>query len=78
MINYWQITFLVLGIVIIGCNIGLLFVNEPQPIDRTESQRRTDKMIEDKLGSSNIFTKIFAWLTGTIIGPVISFLKKWF
>ena len=74
--NYWQITFLVLGILIIFCNIGLMFVNEPQPIDRAESQRQTDKMIESKLGFSNLLTKIFAWLTGTLIGPVISFFKK--
>ena len=74
--NYWQVTFLILGIVIIGCNIGLLFVNEPQPIDRTESQKQTDKMIEDKLGSSNIITKVVSWLTGTVIGPVMSFFKK--
>ena len=74
--NYWQITFLVLGIVIISCNIGLMFVNEPQPTDRAESQRQTDKMIENKFGSSNIITKIVAWLTGTVIGPVISFFKK--
>ena len=73
--NYWQITFLVLGILIIGCNIGLMFVNEPQPLDRAESQRQTDKFIEDKLGSPNILKKI-AWLTGTVIGPVISFFKK--
>ena len=33
-------------------------------------------MIEDKLGSSNVITKIVAWLTGTVIGPVISFFKK--
>ena len=31
--NYWQITFLILGIVVIACNIGLLFVNEPQNRD---------------------------------------------
>jgi len=74
--NYWQITFLVLGILIIACNIGLMFVNEPQQIDRTESQMRTDRIIENKLGSSNIFTKIVAWLTGTVIGPVVSFFKK--
>ena len=74
--NYWQITFLFLGIVIILCNIGLMVVNELQPIDRAESHRHTDKMIEDKLGSSNIATKIVAWLTGTVIGPVISFFKK--
>ena len=74
--NYWQITFLVLGIVIIGCNVALLYVNEPQNTDRQANQRITDKMIEAKLGSSNFFTKIIAWSTGTIIGPVISFFKK--
>ena len=74
--NYWQITFLVLGIVIISCNIGLVFVNEPLPIERVENQRRTDRMIEEKLGSQNILTKIIASLTGTLIGPIISFFKK--
>ena len=74
--NYWQITFLVLGIVIIFCNICLMFVNEPQSIDRAESQRQTDEIIKNKLGSSSILAKTFAWLAGTVIGPVISFFKK--
>ena len=74
--NYWQITFLVLGIVIIACNIGLMFVNELIQTDRGESQNKTDKMIEEKLGSSNLLTKTIAWLTGTVIGPIISFFKK--
>ena len=74
--NYWQITFLILGILIIACNIGLMFINETAQIDSKESQRRTDKMIEDKLGSSNLITKIIAWLAGTVIGPITSFFKK--
>ena len=74
--NYWQITFLVLGIVIIVCNICLMFVNEPQPINRAASQKQTDKMIQDKLGSANMLTKVISWLTGTVVGPVISFFKK--
>ena len=74
--NYWQITFLILGILIISSNIGLLFVNEPQQSDRAERQRQTDKMIENKLGSSNFLTKIISWITGTIIGPIVSFFKK--
>ena len=57
---------------------GFVFINEPQPVVRTENQKQTDKMIEDKLGSSNLMTKIIAWLTGTIIGPVISFKKNGF
>ena len=74
--NYWQISFLVLGIVIVACNIGLMFINEPQPTSRKESQRQTDKMIEDRLGSSNFITKSIAWITGAVAGPVISFFKK--
>ena len=37
--NYWQITFLILSIVIIVCNIGLMFINELQDTDRQENQR---------------------------------------
>tara|TARA_B100000945_G_C20411658_1_gene612889 strand:+ start:639 stop:2015 length:1377 start_codon:yes stop_codon:yes gene_type:complete len=74
--NYWQMTFLILGIVIIACNIGLLFVHEPPPLERDEEQRKTDIMIRSKLGSSNIFTKSAAWISGTIAGPIISFFKK--
>ena len=74
--NYWQITFLILGIVIIACNIGLMFVNEPQSHDRQESQEQTDKMIESKIRSSNYAAKIITWITGTVTGPIISFFKK--
>ncbi len=74
--NYWQVTFLVLGIVIIACNIGLMFVHEPQPTERQESQKKTDQEIEKKLGSSNFATKSVAWITGTIAGPIISFFRK--
>jgi len=74
--NYWQITFLVLGIVIIASNIGLMFVHEPQPTERQESQKRTDQMIEKKLGSPNVATKSAAWVSGAIGGPIISFFKK--
>ena len=74
--NYWQITFLILGAVIIACNIGLMFVNETLQTERSDSQKRTDKMIEDKLGTSNLLTKIISWLAGTVAGPIISFFKK--
>ena len=74
--NYWQITFLILGIVIIACNVGLLFIKEAQSTARSSSQEQTDKLIEQKLGTSNIITKSVAWITGTIVGPVSSFFKK--
>ena len=74
--NYWQITFLVLGVVIIASNIGLMFVHEPQPINRQKSQTKTDQMIAEKLGSSGIIVRSTAWISGTIAGPIISFFRK--
>ena len=44
--NYWQVTFLILGIVVIACNIGLMFVHESQPTERQIAQKQTDQMIE--------------------------------
>ena len=74
--NYWQITFLVLGIVVIACNISLMFVHEEQSTERKEAQEQTDQIIEEKLGSSNLATKSVAWISSTIAGPIISFFKK--
>ena len=74
--NYWQTTFLILGIVIILMNIGLMFVHEPVLTERQSKQRETDELIENKLGSKNIITSFTAWITGTIGGPIISFFKK--
>jgi len=74
--NYWQVTFLILSIVIIACNIGLMFVHESQPTERQIAQKQTDQMIEEKLGSSGVLTKTAAWISGTIAGPIISFFKR--
>ena len=74
--DYWQATFLVLGVVIILMNIGLMFVHEPIETDRQAKQKETDKLIEGKLGSSNIITTFIAYITGTIGGPIISFFRK--
>ncbi len=74
--DYWQITFLILGILIILMNIGLMFVHEPIQTDRQAKQKETDQLIEKKLGSSNFVTNFIAYITGTIGGPIISFFKK--
>ena len=74
--NYWQTTFLVLGILIILMNIGLLFVHEPLETDRQIKQKETDKLIQEKLGSRNAISNFVAYISGTIGGPIISFFKK--
>ena len=74
--DYWQATFIVLGIVVILMNIGLMFVHEKSSSERVKSQRKTDALISKNLGSKNFITDIIAWITGTIGGPIISFFKK--
>ena len=74
--HYWQATFLILGVLIILMNIGLMFIHEPIETDRQAKQKETDKIIAGRLGSRNFITNFFAYITGTIGGPVISFFKK--
>ena len=74
--NYWQLTFLILGILIILMNIGLMFVNETDSIERQINQRENDQLIAGKFQNSNFLTKTITWISGTISGPIISFFKK--
>ena len=61
--DYWQNTFLVLGVVIILMNIGLMFVYEPVKTDREAKQKITDKTIAKKLGSINFINNFFIYIT---------------
>ncbi len=74
--NYWQITFLILSILIIFMNIGLMFINEPNVSERQSKQNENDKLISDKLGNENFLKKFLIWIGGTISGPIISFFRK--
>ena len=75
-VEYWQLTFLVMGIIIILMNLALMFVNEAISSDKADKQKEADKLIENFMGSQNTLTKSISWISGTISGPVISFFKK--
>ncbi len=74
--NYWQLTFLILGILVILMNIGLMFVNETDSFNRQIQQIENDKLISNQFTNENMLTKFFTWIAGTISGPIISFFKK--
>ena len=76
LVNYWQITFLVLCLVIVIFNILLLFINENRSSERLEIQRHNDLIIEKKFGKQSVFKKPFIWITSTVISPITSFFKK--
>jgi len=74
--NYWQLTFLILGVLIILMNIGLMFISEGGSEDRKKKQKEDDKLISNKFNSKNIFTDLLTWIGGTVGGPIVSFFKK--
>ena len=74
--NYWQLTFLILGVLVILMNIGLMFISEGGSEDRKKKQKEDDKLISNKFNSKNIFTDLLTWIGGTIGGPIVSFFKK--
>jgi PAT family beta-lactamase induction signal transducer AmpG len=74
--NYWQLTFLILGVLIILMNIGLMFIHETNDSNRKKKQDENDKLISNKLGKKNILTQTITWISGTVGGPIVSFFKK--
>jgi PAT family beta-lactamase induction signal transducer AmpG len=74
--NYWQISFLILSGIIMLCSIGLFFIPEKNSRDKIKLQKLADQEIINKIGTSNNFIKIFAWLYSTVINPLLSFFKK--
>jgi PAT family beta-lactamase induction signal transducer AmpG len=74
--NYWQMSFVILAGIVILCSIGLLLIPEKNSAKKINSQNKADQKLINKIGVSNFFTKMFAWLYGTIINPLLSFFKK--
>ena len=74
--NYWQLTFLILGVLVILMNIGLMFVREEESLERYNKHIENDKLILKSFKRDNPFTKFLSWIGGTISGPITSFFKK--
>ena len=74
--DYWQLTFLILGSIIILMNIGLMFVHEPVENNRQAKQKQTEHIIFRRIGTNNFFSRFFSHIIGTIVGPLISFFRK--
>jgi len=74
--NYWELTFIGLGVVIILFNLGILFINEKNFINKKNAQKNLDNKILKKLKNNNLIARLVAWISSTISGPLISFFKK--
>ncbi|MCE2462076.1 MAG: hypothetical protein J4F38_15040 [Pseudomonadales bacterium] len=70
--DYWQSTFLVLGVVVILCNIGLMSAAQ------AEEQRRVAARLglAGPTGESGTLAAVGAWFVATVGGPLLSFFRR--
>ena len=74
--NYWQMTFVMLGILIVLCNIGLLFIPETGTRERAADQRNAQQAMASRMGGSGPIVQLVSFLTTTVIEPLWSFFRK--
>ena len=71
--NYWQVSFLLLALLIIGMNLLLLLVPEASWRERQQAQAMDQAAIGSKLTGEN---GVFAWLASTVVAPFVSFFRQ--
>ena len=74
--NYWQMTFILLGGLVVLCNIGLLFIPETGTRERSLAQAEAQAAFQQKLGGDNLATKAASWIGSTVLMPLLSFFQK--
>ena len=74
--NYWQMTFILLGGIVILCNIGLLFIPEVGTEERQKAQAAAQANFQQKLGGDSLLSQATSWLASTVLMPLFSFFQK--
>ena len=75
--DYWQMTFLVLGVVVILCNIGLMFVREAPATARAAAQAEEQRRVAERMGlTGSVGASASAWFVATVGGPLVSFFRR--
>ena len=74
--NYWQMTFILLGGLVVLCNIGLLLIPEIGTKERSRAQAEAQAAFQQKLGGDNLATQAASWIGSTVLMPLFSFFQK--
>jgi PAT family beta-lactamase induction signal transducer AmpG len=74
--NYWQMTFLVLGGLVVLTNLGLLLIPETGTAERIAAQAAAQDAMQESIGQKNPATKVLSFLGSTVVTPLLSFFKN--
>jgi len=75
-VDYWQVTFLILGAIVVLCNVALMSVSETPPSARTQAQADDEHALRSWLNFGGVLAAIVSWLGTTLIGPLTSFFRR--
>jgi len=75
-VDYWQVTFLILGAIVVLCNVALMSVSETPPSERTQAQAEDEHALRSRLNFGGVLAAIVSWLGATLIGPLTSFFRR--
>ena len=74
--NYWQLSFLILSLIVLISSSLLLLIPENSSKFKTSNQINNDNKLSNKLETKSKISKILIWFYGTMISPLISFFKR--
>ncbi len=74
--NYWQMTFVVLGGLVVATNLGLLMIPETGTAERIKAQAAAQQAMQDSMGQKNTATLILSFFGSTVVTPLLSFFKN--
>ncbi|NBW04412.1 MAG: MFS transporter [Alphaproteobacteria bacterium] len=74
--NYWQLSFIGLGLIVLATNIGLLFIPEASPYARQQAQKDAQSQLAAKFGATSPVGQLAGFLGSTVWTPLVSFFQK--
>jgi PAT family beta-lactamase induction signal transducer AmpG len=74
--NYWQLSFIGLGLIVLATNIGLLFIPEASPYARQQAQKDAQSQLAAKFGATSPAGQLVGFLGSTVWTPLVSFFRK--
>jgi PAT family beta-lactamase induction signal transducer AmpG len=75
-VDYWQATFLVLGLVIVASNLALMFVPEAKHRISFTTKGQTLPGSNASTGHLQFLKRLCAWLADTLVAPLLSFFRR--
>jgi len=76
LVNYWQITFIMICGIIILFNLGLLLIPENGTKERFQAQQDDQNNLKKNIRISGYAGELIAWTSTTIVSPLYSFFKR--